>query len=518
MNRTKKAKELFGNDAADDEVLAKLMEFFVDLPGMESIRDTTNRLIVVQGRKGTGKSAVLRYYSSQIKQHPNSLVLNIRGPDLISKLGNMNDSPSQLITAWKRILCGELNRAIAKKLSIAFDDNDLQLVEQAELEGIKERNIVGALFDRFSFKSIGVQKIGIKNEEESLRRAMAAGEYKAWIFIDDIDATFISNGSNRLIVSTFFTAARYLTNDVLDLNVRASIRSDVWAELCRTDEALDKCSQYLYAIHWNSRETRAMIFRRVESFYANTPEDDTTDQDVSNDDASAYLTSDDIFPARMSKRKLALLASNIFPYYVTWKRDKIPLFNLLHMYAQGRPRWVIQLCKFALQASKNEKINREAIRCALPEYSRLRLNELIKEHEHQCARLRDVVNMFLGCGSQWETNALRARLGNEFNAQNSIEIEGNNPASAASIARFLFRIGFITPYNYDSESNTQIYFRFEEMPDLLYSESQSMKQEKLFKWSVHPAFHLPLHLSRDFHAKGKVISPQRQLREHLPGE
>src|ERR1039458_6170514 len=82
-------------------------------------------------------------------------------------------------------------------------------------------------------KGRGTTKVPVKNEIELLKRVR---DRKVWIIIDDLDATFQNTSPESLSLATFFSACRYLVQDVKGLFIRASVRTDVWALLRRYED------------------------------------------------------------------------------------------------------------------------------------------------------------------------------------------------------------------------------------------------------------------------------------------
>ena len=85
-----------------------------------------------------------------------------------------------------------------------------------------------------------------------------------WIVIDDLDATFQNTSAESSSLATFFSACRYLVQDVKGIFIRASVRTDVWALLRRYDEALDKMSQYVSEILWRG-DFLALLSLRIQA-------------------------------------------------------------------------------------------------------------------------------------------------------------------------------------------------------------------------------------------------------------
>lgn len=87
---------------------------------------------------------------------------------------------------------------------MALTDDQITLIETAELEGYKSRNIVGCLLDRLQSivleKGRGTTKLPIRNEIDLLRRVK---DRHVWIVIDDLDATFQNTALESLSLATF---------------------------------------------------------------------------------------------------------------------------------------------------------------------------------------------------------------------------------------------------------------------------------------------------------------------------
>ena len=106
-------------------------------------------------RKGVGKSALLQWISHRITtRQPDALVIRVRGADLVRSNFNLSSpltTPNEYIRDWMVRICALVNRRLALTLNIALTGDQMTLVETAELEGYKSRNLVGCLADRLQF-------------------------------------------------------------------------------------------------------------------------------------------------------------------------------------------------------------------------------------------------------------------------------------------------------------------------------------------------------------------------------
>jgi hypothetical protein len=224
---------------------------------------------VATARKGVGKSALLQWIAHKVStRDPEALVIKIRGADLVRskfKLSSELIAPNDYIQDWMIRLCAVVNRQLALQLNVALTDDQITLVETAELEGYKSRNLVGCLVERLQSlleKGRGITKISGKNEIELLKRAK---DRDVWIIIDDLDATYQNTAYESVSLATFFSACRYLTQDLKGIFFRVSMRIDVWALLRRYDESLDKVEQYVSEILWHQRDFLQLLSLRIKA-------------------------------------------------------------------------------------------------------------------------------------------------------------------------------------------------------------------------------------------------------------
>ena len=235
----------FGNEAADDVDPNELASYFVEQDAFGPFLDGRNRLLITTARKGVGKSALLQWVAHRHSNDPDTLVIKVRGADLARSKFHLTSelrTPNDYVRDWMIRLCALVNRQLALKIGIALTDDKITLIETAELEGYKSRNLVGCLIDRLQtllLKDREIKKIPAVNEIELLKRAKHSDQ-TLWIIIDDLDATYQNTEFESLNLATFFSACRYLVQDLKGVIFRVSMRSDVWAVLRRYDEALDK--------------------------------------------------------------------------------------------------------------------------------------------------------------------------------------------------------------------------------------------------------------------------------------
>lgn len=469
---------LFGNDAGEDEDIQRLNEYYLSKPEHNIFFQPNVRLQFVRARKGIGKSALLCYTAYKIQDsNPDDIIINIKATDLISLFNSNPTNALEYINCWQQRICTRINIELGKRIHFAFSDDSMSLVESAELTNFKDKNIISALISRINFSTestaINISQPNIQNNYALLKRYSEGKNHKVWLFIDDIDATFIDTPENRLLVSTFFSACRELTNNVKGINIRASIRTDVWSLIC-TDESLDKCEQYMLDLSWSTTDTGKILCKKILSYYKeNQPDSPYNDYQEEQDFDKIY--------------------GIIFNKSFRWGRKTVRPYRPIHILSAGRPRWAAQLCKLAAKdaySKYHSYISNGNINFAMNEYGKYRLADLYKEHNHQCDSLENIIESFRNNKIEYRSSDLLEHINKQIlSTVPNITIDNHVISDALHIAKYLYRIGFITLRN-DEYNKAAGFTRFEDAPNLLIPANYNKDD----LWIIHPAYRTTLNL------------------------
>lgn len=476
--------ELFGNEAGEDEDKKRLNEYYLEKEKNMIFHDSNRKLGFVRARKGVGKSALLNYSANKVEEkYIKDIVINIKAAELISLYECEDYQPLPYTNCWQQRICLRILNEIAKNIKVAITDDAMKIIENSEIMGYKGKNIISALADRIALcidKKVIEKKDNNKdigNGYELLKRYSTDTEQKVWLFVDDIDATFINTENNMIIVGTFFTACRYLVNSVEGLNIRASVRTDVWTILRNFDEALDKCEQYMIDLVWSTRDTGEILYNKFYTYfsemYPNNPLGEKNFRDIE------------------SQSKVFNL---VFKGQLQWGQNRVAPYRSIHILGAGRPRWAAQLCKMAAQDAyekKREFISTGNVNYAMKEYGKFRMADLYKEHKHQCESLEMVIELFRDGKSAYNTRELvlliKERL---IDCGKKVFIDGfSDESNEIQIGKFLYRIGFITLRN-DEYNRALGLTRYEDNPYLFSEYNIDIEQT----WEIHPAYRTVLNI------------------------
>ncbi|GAB0062962.1 hypothetical protein IBA8401_39920 [Pseudomonas syringae] len=204
-----KDKDLFGNDAGEDEDIDVLNSYYVDASDFDDFFDQSIRLNVVSARKGMGKSAMISRMTSKLKEKKNSLVIRVAGNSLLGLGDFQGKDQAYLENYWKQIICKKIILEIGNTIGFALTSDEMSMVEIAELEGMKSKNIIGCLISRIKGKlplvDAEIKQSFPQNPESLLQNYQDQHESSnVWMLIDDIDAKYKDTDEYQARVGSFF--------------------------------------------------------------------------------------------------------------------------------------------------------------------------------------------------------------------------------------------------------------------------------------------------------------------------
>lgn len=465
---------LFGNDAGEDEAPDVLASYFLNKELFSDFFSRDNRLCFARSRKGMGKSALLSKLDYDLKNDPEKpIVIRTTGSQLLGIAHPDRTDHLALQNYWIRVLCARVNLELGKQIGFAFRDNTMTLVEQSELAGFKERNIVGALLSRISSSKIPINfstPAGGQSDQILANYVSQNPTKMVWLLIDDIDSTYVNDPISQAKVSTFFSACRAIVRDIGGLHIRATIRTDVWTNFT-ANEDLDKSEQYMIDIHWSAKELKSMLARKIYAYISR------------NEDPSALINIEN--EGKYLERA--------FTRRMRWGSSSVEPFRPIHILSSGRPRWMSQLCRLSgkqAQAQNRDLIGISEINTIQASYGRYRLDDIYKEHSHQFNDLKRLIETFSNRQARYSTTELLSNLIQGYcrptGTDNIPDIDGARYQAPMQLAHFLFKIGFIAARK-EHAGNTDLadFVKHQERSELL---TDIRNPDDGYQWEVYPSY------------------------------
>jgi hypothetical protein len=410
---------------------------------------------------------------------PDAIIINTIGPDLSPQL----DSTESEVwaKAWKKSILKLIASEFGSRIGVAFNDDAISLVEEAEANGFKKRSILSAVFDRLSSGVVDMkrQRIGIADPEALLKRYLEGGN-RIWVLVDDVDQNFEATKKHQAKIAGFFTACRQIIASIPEVRFRLCTRPNVWAIVKREFESLSHIEQYVLDLSWTEENFRSLLAQRVTAYLHRTHQ------------LSALMPSLPREPFLKEQALVDLIFENPMPWGGVGRSR--PVQVVLHTYARHRPRWMIEMCKLAAAhavSRRGSKINFDDLQSKMEDFGRRRVEDTIAEFKSQCENIEEILAAFSNQPALYTTDELIRCIRNSVLQAVRPKITGVlGVASEMEIAHFLFQIGFLTGRR---QVGTEHYdhVSFAEQPSLLRARTNI---DDGLRWEIHPVFRNALNL------------------------
>lgn len=472
---------LFGNDAADLEQEELFFSYAVSRTEVKDLLDGERAIQVMRAYKGEGKSALLRIVRRKLGQSKaDELVISAIGPDHSPAVDSVD---SDLWTReWKKSILKLVANEIGSRLGVAFTDDAISLVEEAEANGFKSRSLVSAITDRIKTKQVDLNRIRIPiTDHEQLVKRYLSGRPLIWVIIDDIDQNFSNTEKWRVKLGAFFTACRQIVGVIPELRIRTAIRPNVWAIIKREFESLSHIEQYAHDVAWTQDQFRELLAARIKAYLIRT-----------NQWSIVVPT----LPYEKSAAELALNAL-VFDSPMPWGGGdaRRPPHVALWTLTAHRPRWLVELCKEAGKAAEKrnaQKINLDDIKNCLSTFGRKRIEDTEAEYRSQCPQISELLGAFSRQPDIYTTDLLLKAIHNRIIQAVNPVLNGHvGKASDLDVAHFLYQIGFLAGRRDYGEHKGYDHVLYRENPGLLKSRTNI---DDGLKWEINPIYRDVLNL------------------------
>lgn len=477
-----------GTAEGDESFLNNVFVPFEDYLSIISVPPGGPRLLV--GNKGSGKSALLRYFRSQMSELEIPTIL-LRPKDI-----KINEYQDNALGGLTRICEEAILRSIAQKIGsgikgLVINEDDKQLLTEAKNSGNRTEDAIeklskalapiGSAITNIDFGKLklGASEVGVKRIRESIESNLGRTKKCFYVLIDDTDQIAHPGEKGHLNrIWAFFLASRAITEDCPNIKFIISIRDEVWRRLKRDDagqrDQVDHFRNLIVRINLTDAEIKKILLKRLELI---------NDELGEKPHISQYNTFFESNHVRIPSTE------EEFRY---WE-------DFIVKRSRERPRDSIQLIyKLAEYASKNgdSKVLSTHVEKVMPIYSEERVDDLKRECELECPQIKDVIRRFAtvdyDAGAFTLDPQTTADFLNSLTTMFSIKLfskalRPNDTDSTFELWRFLHEIGFLNARVSDNRMDKGFrHISPNDDPDLVspgrWQEMQGMT------WEIHPSY------------------------------
>ena len=459
--------ELLGSVGADEENDSRLLEFYFKGTAYEQLRSPYAYHIVI-GRKGTGKTALLRLVGLE-DEAKGRLVVDMsfsRSAEVVNVPVDYNEA----ILFWKNMFERELVGALKRRVSLI----DLPTSGFQNCDTWRDLSFVlqGAL----SNNPIATRK-GIQDDVLVEMLLAAARMNQLTINIDNLDRAWQSDKRSMCALAALLDMFRELIAEYRGLRINVALRTDVYYQILSTQESMDKLSSAQVFLEWSLQEILALTVKRVIS-YAGT---------VSYDDQVLLK-----LPQSNLIKLLSPLIEERFLGRGAW--EDAPINKVLLSLVRGRPRDMVNLLRDASRYAHKQchsRIMTEDLIEVLPKYSQSCLTEICTEYGGEVQNLKELLPQVArtrkenagrkGESGLFTTSELNAKL-KKVAVNARLYFSGQfHVATPDDLRNFLFRIGFISGKKVVQGKSKWVTYEDEWMLG-------GVHYDKEYDWEIHPAY------------------------------
>ena len=451
-------QRLFGHEAAEDETLSRLREYYFKTTTYEQVvTDLPLRILV--GHKGIGKSALFQVAMAEDKDAGRIAVL-IK-PDDVASLATDVSEFLTTVRAWK----DGLLEIVSKKVLDSIGTYDLDI-----REGIKKLGGQTISFIQDTVRN--TKYLNLTPAKRRLRDSFLANKPIS-IYIDDLDRGWQGKRTDVHRISALLNAVRDLISDNPLMRFRISLRSDVYYLVRTSDESTDKIEGSVIWQSWTNHEIFVLLLMRVETFFGNPV------------DIERWTA--------LRQWQLAPILNRVMEmrFRGTGHWENAPTHRVLMSLIRKRPRDLVKLCSLAARNARAHNatiIETEHFEAIFEEYSQGRIQDTINEFRSELPAIEQLLlNMkpnkkerTASIGYTYTTDALLKKIRKVMEMASFKTATGSTP-TAKELAAFMYKINFLTARKEDGGWITRKYF--EESRYL-----SSTLADFGFDWEVHPAY------------------------------
>jgi hypothetical protein len=453
------------------------------------------RLLV--GRKGSGKSAFVRFFKNRMNQ-ANVPILLLKPENMELDSLNKQDAIGQMVKAAKEVLLLAIAKELSLQLKGFLTTKDEQILDAfATGQGLKPKDwlqqLHGVLINvakdstAVDFQKITDQLHGVSSDQlkEAIYRN-AGKQHKAfYILVDDTDQVASPDDGKHLNrIWAFILAARSILQDCDSIRFVITLRLEVWTRLQRDAagqrDQVDHVRGFVYPLNPTEEHVKQVVNRRLELAITEIRKKNPTKR-------IDYLAGS--FAPFFEGQGITLPGTNFF---TSWQ-------DLIVKRSRERPRDAIQLVAHLIATA--EEANRKQITerdapISLKKYSEERADDLKREGDNECPVIKEIIRSFAKLPYDRESFKASAEVVKKhllsLPSRFSIQLLGatlhpDNEEDAFFLWRYLYDVGFFGARIKDEQQARGFnHSMVLENPDLINKSRWSAMQA--YTWEINPAY------------------------------
>ena len=466
-------RSLFGHEAAEDENINRLKEYYLKTDIYNSMRSNIPLYILV-GHKGVGKSALLKVLEIEDKEKGDVPI--VVQPDDILNIDVRSTSFLQKIRIWK----DGLSDIVLYKLISSLNSPLSFQNEKANTWLTSVKELIGSCFGH-KLNDLQKSKIHISNADfTALFKNALFTEKRVTVYLDDMDRGWKNSSEDIENLSAMLNAVRDLSRDTNNLNFRIALRSDVYYAVRTSDETTDKIDGSVLWQSWTNHEILVMLIKRIESFWG---------RDIDEE----YLLS-------QKQSNIRNLLDSVFEerFHGAGHWANAPFSQVLMSLIRKRPRDLVKLCTLAAKRAAlhhHKLIMTDDLQDVFITYSNDRLTDTGNEYQSELPNVKELLlkmkpttkELQGGHPCLFTHDELLKKLDNIV-SMSHFTFKNGEKATAQNLAAFLYKINFLTARKNIGDEVQRLYYDENQYIYNTYTDFGYMYEiHPAYRWALQPA-------------------------------
>jgi len=459
----------WGNDSAEKD--DNLLEYFVSSESFQRLAEKRKSFVV--GRKGSGKSALLKRLENHFKEQDDTIVIRVTPKyNTIRTILNddvLRDNFGEEVFfqhTWLRQLYIDFLSRTGHDAKGSYADGSMEFARGISHElGTTSKDLSENITDVLSkvrLKCGNLGEIGLGLEKELRESAnldslqhhvveLSKSGISFVALIDDLDLGWDNSDLANNLLLGLLSATTFLQSLEVKIHPFVFLREDVYTILLSTTQHSDKYRD-IERIRWTKDHLVELLEARINY-------NRVIDGESALKDDALYS----VFPQTIG-------AANVD----NWLVEK----------TLNRPRELIQLSRYYTEGLDQEEPSDKKLKQAEPEYSSWKLDDLCAEYSNQYPNLSSIT-------THWKTKFFRRKyhlkrdeldeMVLEILAEVSIDVPWFNKivkdTDIEALLKVLFEIGFIGDFVLGGAGGSATYYSYQWFHEPLFDEIQ-----------IHPCF------------------------------
>lgn len=458
----------WGNDSAEKDV--HLLEYFVGSLAFQRVAEGRKSLVV--GRKGSGKSALLKKLHEHFVDQPDTYVITLT-PKFNTIRIVLNDADLRnafgeeifFQHTWLRQIALDFLCAVGHQAKNNYCSGSEEFARKiAKVQNCTSKDFVeniSEVLNRVKLKVGNLGEFGLAIETElnaiteldSLLhhlRELTKGGAKFVVLIDDLDLGWDNSDTANNLLLGLLSATNRLGAFGSAVNPIVFLREDVYTILLEKTQHADKYRD-VERVRWSQEQLVEILDARINF---------NRQRDGLYPIEEAFYS---VFPATIG----------------TANTD-----NWLVERTLSRPRELIQFARYYTESLDGEQPSDQKLKDAEPEYSNWKLNDLCAEYSNQYPGLSAIMGYWKTAFFRRKYNLTRAELDDMvLEIMSSVALDAKwfnslvDQTDIVGLLKVLYEIGFLGDFVLGGSGGSRTYYSYQEFHEPVFDEVQ-----------VHPCF------------------------------